>query len=446
MIKYFTLFSLFFVCSMADAQTKSEELHELLSTYNTLNTFNGTALIVHRGEVLINSGFGLKNASEKSKSYSTNIYQIGSITKQFTAAVVLKLSDKKKLHLDDAVSKYIPELKYGDKVSIRHLLTHTSGVFNYTDDGDFMRDKLEKPTTQAEMLQIINAMPLDFEPGTQMKYSNSGYLLLGYIIEAVTQKKYETVVRETIFEPLKMQNSGFDYANLQSPQKATGYESIRDGIGKKMLTVDSTVSFAGGSMYSTTEDLLKWHNALLGNSFIKPGLKQQLFTPHLNNFGMGWVVDRFYDRNAVYHNGSIPGFTSNIYRIEEDNTCIILLNNIANRNIDTITRNLLCLLYDKPFNKPQIKQEIPYTADDVQRYLGEFQFEGNFRMRIFLENQKIYAQRMGEADQFEMFLQKQDTFFLKAFEAELIFSTNSSGVVGGVCLVQSKKTMCSTKK
>ena len=441
----FLIMLVFFFANQSPAQSKTEQIVDLVETYHELNTFNGSILIQHKGEILLNTGFGYKNTSEKSKAYSTSVFQIGSITKQFTATVMLKLEEKGKLSIQDPVSKYIPALNVADKITIYQLLTHTSGIYNYTDNNEFMQHHLEQPTSQAAMIQLLNQQPLDFDPGTKMKYSNSGYLLLGYIIESVTGEKYETVVRQLIFNPLKMINSGFDFAHLTNSQKATGYNNIRDGIGKPTIIVDSTVSFAGGAIYSTTGDLLKWHLAISDKKFLKPALKEKLFTPYLNNFGMGWVTDKFYEKNAVFHNGSIPGFTSNFYRIESDNTCIIILNYIANQQIDSITRNLLCILYDKPYSKPVVKAAIPFSAAEVTKYTGEYQFEGNFRMKIYLQDNKLFAQRIGEEDSFEMFLYKKDSFFLKAFEADLIFSKDAMDTIQGVCLIQSKKTMCAKK-
>ena len=253
MIFLFTLG--FFLVNQSTAQSKTEQLVDLLETYHELNTFNGSILIQHKGDILLNTGFGYKNTSEKSKAYSTSVFQIGSITKQFTATVMLKLEEKGKLSIQDPVSKYIPALNVADKITIYQLLTHTSGIYNYTDNNEFMQHHLEQPTSQAAMIQLLNQQPLDFDPGTKMKYSNSGYLLLGYIIESVTGEKYETVVRQLIFNPLKMINSGFDFAHLTNSQKATGYNNIRDGIGKPTIIVDSTVSFAGGAIYSTTVTL-----------------------------------------------------------------------------------------------------------------------------------------------------------------------------------------------
>lgn len=442
----FTILSicLFFFTNLF-SQSKTEELDDLLETYNQLNTFNGSALVIFKGDVLLNKGYGLKNVQDKSKTYSTTIYQLGSVTKQFTATVVLKLEEQKKLNINDPVSKYIPEILDSNKITIYHLLTHTSGLYNYTDDGDFMQNQLEKPTSKAEMIKIITAHPVAFKAGTKMKYSNSGYLLLGYIIEAVTGKKYEDVVREMIFTPLKMQNSGFDFAHLDNKQKAVGYDYIREGNGRKTITVDSTVSFAGGAIYSNTDDLLKWHRGLMNKAFISESIREKLFTPYLNDFGMGWVIETFNNKKGAFHNGSIPGFTSNIYRIEDDNTCLILLNNIGNRNIDTITKNLLCVLYEKPYNKPLVKTEIAFTDKDVQKYVGEYQFEGNFRMKISSQNNRLFAQRIGEDEPFELFLYKKDSFFLKAFEAEILFTVNANDKIEKICLIQSKKTMCASK-
>ncbi|MEQ1500553.1 MAG: serine hydrolase, partial [Parcubacteria group bacterium] len=326
---------------------------------------------------------------------------------------------------------------------IHNLLTHTSGIYNYTDDVNFMQTELEKPTTKEKMMALFENKPFEFSPGSKMKYCNSGYLILGYIIERVTNSKYETIVRNWIFKPLNMTESGFDFNNLKNTNKAVGYADITKV--KPSIIVDSTVSFAGGAIYSTTLDLLKWHLGLLNNKIIKRASLELAFVPYKNDFGYGWVIDSFYEKKSVFHNGSIPGFTSNIYRLEKDNTCIILLNNISNKKIDTITKNLLCILYEKPYSKPKIKQEIQIGEKILKNYFGTYEFSPDFLMNIFSEGNHIYAQRIGESDKFEIFPYGEDFFFLKAFEAELEFKKNEKQVIDTMVLHQDGKDMVASR-
>ncbi|MCX6317988.1 MAG: serine hydrolase [Bacteroidetes bacterium] len=425
----------------AFSQTKEEKLDDVLSTYARLNRFNGSALIYHKGQVLLHRGYGYSQAADKRKNYSATIFQIGSVTKQFTATIILKLQEQGKLKLSDNLSVYFPDYPKGDSITLYHLLTHTSGIYNYTDDESFMQSGLEKGQTKEAMMALFKNKPLEFTPGSQMKYCNSGYLLLGYIIEKITKRSYESVVRERIFTPLQMTESGFDFKNLHHAQKATGYTAISDNNTKTAMTVDSTISFSGGAMYSTTTDLLKWHLGLQNNKIISNSSKAKAFTPNKNSFGFGWVIDSFDQKKAVFHNGSIPGFTSNIYRIEKDNTCIILLNNMANPDIDTITKALLSVLYDKPFRLPEIRQEITMGTGLMKTYSGFYSFNPDFIMHIYTTENHLYAQRVGDVDKFEIFLYEKNKFFLKAFEATLLFTENNTGNIDTLTLIQGGRNM-----
>ena len=438
LITYVLLFS-----SPLFPQTKKEKLNEILSAYSIINKFNGSALVYHKGEILLNQGYGYKNVETGEKNYSNTIFQIGSATKQFTAAIILKLQEQGKLNLQDKLSKYFPEYPKGDSINIHQLLSHTSGIYNYTDNEKFMQNELTLPASREKMMSLFENKPLDFPPGSQMKYSNSNFLLLGYIIEKVAKRPYEKNVYGLIFEPLHMNESGFDFAHLKN--KATGYTGITENSGNPSIVVDSTVSFAAGAMFSTTGDLLKWHLGLLNNRVIKRSSIEKAFTAYKNDFGYGWVIDSFDRKKGVYHNGSIPGFTSNIYRIEKDNTCIIILNNIPNPKIDIITQDLLAALYDKPYKLPEQKKEISLARGSLSKYLGTYEFSPDFKMNILYSGKDIYAQRIGEENKFEIFPYKEHHFFLKAFEAELEFKENNTNKIDTLILHQGEKEMVAKK-
>ena len=205
------------------AQDDAARLDTLLNAYQQLGRFNGSALVAKNGTVLLNKGYGYRNHEAGVLNDEHSIFQMGSVTKQFTSAVILKLQAEHKLSVSDKLSKYFPEYPKGDSITIKELLTHTSGIYNYTNNGDFMKNEITKPKTREEMMALFENKPLDFSPGTSWSYSNSGYSMLGYIIEKVTKSSYEQAVRKYIFSPLKMTQSGFDFAALKSPDKTTGY-------------------------------------------------------------------------------------------------------------------------------------------------------------------------------------------------------------------------------
>src|SRR6186997_2017452 len=234
---------------------EADKLDALINAYAKMYKFNGAALVAKNGVILLNKGYGYRDAENKVANNEQTIFQLGSVTKQFTSAVILKLQEEKKLSVSDKLSKYFPGYPKGDSITIEHLLTHTSGIYNYTNDGDFMTTEVTKPASREKMMALFTNKPLDFSPGTSWNYSNSGYSLLGYIIEAVTKKPYYQAVRKYIFTPLHMTHSGFDFTHLKKKEKATGYFSLQGKNATPAPIVDSTVAFSAGAIYSTVGDL-----------------------------------------------------------------------------------------------------------------------------------------------------------------------------------------------
>ncbi|MBL7827145.1 MAG: serine hydrolase [Saprospiraceae bacterium] len=408
--------------TVANAQTTFEQLDELLTAYANSHQFNGTALVMNRGVLVLQKGYGLRNVTEETKNNAHTVFQIGSVTKQFTALVILKLAEQGKLKLTDPVSRFFPDYPKGEHITIHHLLTHTSGIYNYTDNGAFIQSSSSKPASRETMMALFKDQPTQFAPGSDWAYSNSGYLLLGYIIEKVTQQPYEQAVRALIFKPLGMKNSGFNFAGLSTPNKAVGYISIQEN--HRGISVDSTVSYAGGAIYSTTDDLLKWHEGLLKNTLVKRATLAKAFTPYKNQYGYGWVIDSFVGKKGVYHNGSIMGFTSNIYRIEEDNVCIVLLGNSSTSKIDELTKGLLSVLYNKPYSIPREPKAIAVSSEVVRQYLGTYEFTPQFHAAIQVVNHQVYAGRVGETQKHLLVPIAPHRFFIKDVDQELEFVGN----------------------
>jgi CubicO group peptidase (beta-lactamase class C family) len=426
------------------AQSKEEKLNELLSAYSKLNEFNGVALVSENGKILLNKGYGYKNVEAQEPNNEQTIFQIGSITKQFTSTIILKLEEEGKLSTSDKISKYFPDFPNGNEITVFNLLTHTSGIANYTNDVEFMKSEAVKPTTESKILALFKDKKLDFEPNTKYRYSNSGYMLLGYIIQKVTGKSYENVVREYIFGPLQMTHSGFDFVHLNDPNKATGYFSI-DGKNSTISTlVDSSVSFSAGAIYTTTADLYKWHNGISGNDIVKRTSIEKAFTPFKNKYGFGWNIDSLNGKRAVMHGGGIFGFNANFARIEQDNISIVLLNNVGNPKLSDITKDIFAILYEKPYKIPEGKKEIKVSEDILRKYVGTYEIVPQFKIDIMVENGKLQAQATGQP-KFELFAQKDNYFFVKVVEAEVEFMSNDKGEVELLNLYQGGKKMPAKK-
>ena len=218
-----------------------------------------------------------------------------------------------------------------------------------------MKNEMTKPATREKMLALFKDKPLDFSPGTRWNYSNSGYLLLGYIIEDVTKKTYQQAVRKYIFTPLQMTHSGFDFTDLKSNKKATGYFNLDEKENAAAPIVDSSVSFSAGAIYSTTGDLYLWHKALQKNMILSKEQQEMAYTPVKNNYGYGWGIDSIDGKRRVSHGGGIPGFVTNISRVPQDDICIILLSNASDPTLQDITGNIYAVLYGKPYEIPKEK-------------------------------------------------------------------------------------------
>jgi CubicO group peptidase (beta-lactamase class C family) len=431
-----TVWLLFIVFTSAHlaAQGQTDKMDTLLAAYAKEGKFNGAVLVAHKGNVLYQKGFGYKDATQKLPVDANTIFPTGSITKQFTAAVIMQLQQEGKLSVTDKLSKYFTGFTNGDKITIEHLLTHTSGVYNYTNDSLWWKEDQTKPRSQAQMLELFKKYPSDFEPGTNFNYSNSGYSILGYIIEKVTGKPYEQVMRERILQPLNMTNSGFDYTRLASPAKAKGYLVAKDKINPATI-VDSTITYAAGSLYSTLNDLYKWERAIATNKILQPASWKAVFTPYKRKYGYGWNIDSTHGRFTTAHSGGLPGFTSYLLRFPQEELVVIMLDNTTGTNLTKISRSLAAIVLNEPYDIPGTKKEIKVDEAILKQYVGQYQIAPTFSIDVTVRDGRIFAQGTKQ-EAFEMFAEKENKFFLKINDATVEFVKDASGQVTELVLSQ----------
>jgi CubicO group peptidase (beta-lactamase class C family) len=407
----------------------------LINGYALAGKFNGTVLVAKKGVVTYLKSAGYRDAGKKIAHKFDDIYQIGSITKQFTAAVIMQLQNEGNLSVSDKLSKYFSGLPNGDKITIEHLLTHTSGMYNYTDDAELMKSDVTKHYSRDAMLAIFRNFKSDFEPGTKWNYSNTGYSMLGYIIEKVTGKPYERVVRERILQPLDMDQSGFDYTHLKAETKSKGYYAISGDTAMSAPTVDSTIAYSAGALYSTVRDLYKWERAIYTDKILPAASWQKIFTPYKNNYGYGWSMGKAFGKDFQAHSGGIHGFSSFIMRFPEDEIVTIVLDNASGSSSGIIARQLANIALGKAFTVPEVRKEVKVDKAILETYVGEYQLAPGFSITIRLDGNQLMAQATGQSE-FPIFAESEKMFFYKVVEAKIEFVKDSNGKIQELILHQ----------
>jgi CubicO group peptidase (beta-lactamase class C family) len=347
--------------STALAQDKAAKIDQVISLYNKYGEFNGSALVADNGQVVLKKGYGLANMEWNIPNTPDTKFRLGSITKQFTATLILQLVEQGKIKLDAKVTDYLPDYRKdtGAKVTIHNLLSHTSGIPNYTALPGFFQNVSRNPFTVEDFIKKYASGDLEFEPGTKFVYSNTNYFLLGAIVEKLTGKKYEEVLKERIFDPAGMKHTGYDHWSTILDKRATGYTRTPAGY-ENAPYLDMSIPYAAGSLYSTVEDLYLWDQALYGDRILSAASKDLMFKANLNNYGYGFFMRKIplgpnkFQVSVIEHNGGINGFATTIVRMVDNRRLVVLLDNTERgQYLDQIAARVMSILYDQPYELPK---------------------------------------------------------------------------------------------
>ncbi|OOM80656.1 penicillin-binding protein 4* [Clostridium puniceum] len=324
----------------SDNNIKSK-LAKYMDRYSKKNEFSGSILIAKDDEVLLNKGYGIADYNKRLPNKPQTIFEIASLTKQFTATAILMLQEQKLLNVNDSLSTYISDYPNGDDITIYNLLTHTSGIPDYLDYADSIDTENHNLVyTPEELIKLFKNEPFNFNAGTSFEYSNSNYILLGYIIEKASNITYEDYIENNIIVPLNLTSTGFLSNETDVKNKSIGYYFINKHSNEhaEAPKMEGLMSYSAGEIYSTSEDLLKWENALFSEELITKESLNEMFTPYLNNYGYGWFTYENEDEDKiVFHSGNLPGYTSFVEKNLDKNYLIIIL---CNENIDETINNL----------------------------------------------------------------------------------------------------------
>lgn len=346
--------------SMAIAQDKAKQIDELMHRYVDNGQFNGTVLVSDNGKLVFKKGYGLANMEYSIPNTTDTKFRLASLTKQFTAMLIMQLVEQGKLRLDGKITDYLADYPKaaGDKITLHHLLTHTSGIPNYSDLPDYRTFERNR-YRPADLIKKFSELPLTFEPGSTFAYSNSGYIILGTIIEKVAGKPYEKVLQENIFTPLQMYNTGYDNSYKILPKRASGYDRW-NLIYQNTSYMDMSIPYAAGALYSTVEDLALWDQALHTDKLLSASSKAILFTPYKNGYAYGWGVGKIQagrlkdSVEVMAHQGAVNGFKTSIIRIPTNKQLVVLLDNTGSSNLSTIQTNIIKILYNQAFDLPKV--------------------------------------------------------------------------------------------
>ena len=415
----------------AFAQNEVYRMDSLVSKYVENSEFNGTVLVARGGKILLNKGYGYSNADQKTPNAAHTVFGIASITKTFTSALILKLQEAGKLSVRDQLSTYYPEFPNGNKITIHHLLTHTSGLSDYVNDEAFRKTDQSKELTLSAMMGFFKDKPLDFEPGTKFRYSNSGYTMLGYIIEKITSQTYASALQQLIFKPLGMKNTSYG-PDLKNGALAQGYNMYFKNFQNPSIKVHPSISYATGAVYSTTEDLYKWHRALQGRKFLSKASLAEMYKRDKGPYGYGWFTDSLYQKQRVSHDGQIHGYKSNINRFPAYDVCVVALSNSNNAGVGGMVRNLVNIIYQKPLSKTYAEQPVIAMVDSLkQQYQATYRFsqKDSMKVTVKLRDSKLLLSIAGQPD-FEIYPVSKDRF--KSENTRVEFMRNNQGKVAQI--------------
>lgn len=398
----------------------------------------GAAIIIRRGgKTIFRKGYGLADLELGVKVEPDMIFRLGSITKQFTAVAVLMLAEQGKLSLQDEIGKYLPAFPTGDKqVTIEHLLTHTSGIKSYTNMEEWLA-MWRKDMTPQEIIDLSKGKPLEFNPGERWNYNNTGYVMLGAIIEKVSGQTYEEFIKTHIFTPLGMNHSHYGSSERVIPRRIPGYQKGNDGIINAPY-LSMTQPYAAGSLLSSVDDLAVWNDAVFSGKLLKKEWLDKAFTSYRlaggesTGYGYGWFISGLRGHRCIEHGGGINGFTSYAMAFPDDHLYIAVLTNsaIADRAPEPRALRIAELVLGLPAVE---RRPVKLSPSELDALIGVYEnLDGEARF-ITREGEQLFSQRAGGA-RYPILPASPTEFFFIDTPTVIRFEQNPQGKTEGLRL------------
>ena len=439
--------------SLAAGETKddlSAQMDSLLTELYPAAGPGASILVVKEGKTILRKAYGMANLELNVPLSSEMVFRIGSVTKQFTSAGIMKMVEQGKLKVSDSITEYLPEYPtHGHNITIENLLTHTSGIKSYTDMGETMKEIVNEDLTVDELVASFKDAPMDFAPLSAYEYSNSGYALLGAIIEKISGKSYADYIQEEFFTPLGMTSSYYGSFTKIIPNRAMGYQVVENGfLNAEYMSM--RVPYSAGSIVSTVDDLQRWTNALHSGKVVSEQSYQKMTTPFVlstgknagsdesgQGYGYALNVTDLKGHRKVGHSGGIPGFITMVQWIDDEKLLVIVLSNTGNPVFSpaTIANQLSAIAMGQPFKQPK---SIKVKSSILKEYTGEYTIEKyGAPLTVSYEDAQLYVKVMGGIKK-RIQPYTQTSFFINNDLARLSFSGGNKGKVTEVRLHQAE--------
>lgn len=414
-----------------------EEIAHMLDAYlaasESLGYFSGSVLIVKHGNIVLEKGYGQANLEHNIANSPHTRFKLSSLAKPFIALAIMQLWQEERLSVHDPLALYITDYPQGDTITIHQLLTHTSGIKNYTAFPDFTTAK-KLPTTLDSLIHYFKYEALATQPGQIYKFSSSNYALLCFIIERVTGVPYYEYIADHIFKPAGMCNTGYDTHARIVPGRASGY--LFDG--KSLVNadyIDMSAAAGVGSFYSTVGDLYRFNQALSNGLLLSHDFLNRMLTPYAQigdredgiQYGYGWATISLAGHEVKKHIGTIDGFSTAMYRFVDQESYIIVLSNFEHALTEPMSFDLAAMLYDKPYEMPAEHKAIAVAAAILQEYVGDYWYKGLVYM-IRFEDGKLYFKQPNKTP-YTMLARSEREFFICGVPIALRFVKNSANQV-----------------
>ncbi|MEL6401894.1 MAG: serine hydrolase [Cyanobacteria bacterium J06626_4] len=428
---------------IAQNSTLTAEFDAYLQAHYETGRFMGAVVIAQPDEILFVNSYGMANLEHQVPNARLTKFRIGSITKQFTAAAILHLQDRGLLDVQAPVATYLPDYPNGERITIHHLLTHTAGIPNLTSFPDYL-EWMKQPTTLAALIARFQDLPLEFEPGEQFRYSNSGYVLLTQIIEQVSGQSYADYLQTQLFTPLGLENTGYEQPLAVIDGLANGYQFTGEGY-QQAEYINMAVPAGAGGLYSTLDDLIRWHQFLINTENRPAGILSDaaiaaMKTPQISmgedapelSYGYGLIIGA---QGFIAHGGGINGFVTYLGSLPEEKTTVAVLSNVEHANPSLMAEDLLAILKGQPYQLPTNEEAVTLAPEVLERYVGTYQVTPDFQVAIAVESEQLHIQGTGQP-QIPLFPASETEFFARLLEFRIVFNIAADGTVESATLLQ----------
>lgn len=371
---------------------EKEKLNQYFNNLEASNKFMGSVVVSRNGQIIYTKSVGFADVESKTKQTDSTKYRIGSISKTFTAVLVLKAVEENKLQLSQTLDQYYPNIKNASRITLENMLYHRSGMHSFTSDKDFFKWRIN-PKTQQELVEIIAKGESKFEPNSKFEYSNPNFILLSFILEKVYNKPYSQILEEKILKPAGLTNTKF--GSKINPQNNESHSYQFNEKWEKDAETDTSIPMGAGGIISTAGDLIKFGEALFNEKLITKNSLEKMSVLK-DRVGMGIFLMPFFENNGYGHSGAIDGFTSSFSYFPDSKVSFALVSNGTNFNNNQIAMTVLSAVYKKPFEVPSFKT-IAVTSEDLDKYLGTYSSADlPLKLTITKQGDKLIAQATGQ--------------------------------------------------